>query len=56
MIESISTELEAKPRFIATGGLAAMLADEIGTIDDIAPDLTLHGLAIIHERIKAEAA
>lgn len=56
MIESISEELETKPRVIATGGLATMLADEIGSIDDIAPDLTLHGLAIIHERIKADAA
>ena len=55
MVDAISKELASKPRVIATGGLAPVLADEIGSIDDIDPALTLHGFAIIHERLQGQA-
>ena len=55
MVDSISKELERKPRVIATGGLAPVLAVEIGSIDHVDPALTLHGLAIIHQRLRGQS-
>ena len=52
MVDAISNELGNNPRVVATGGLAPALADEIESIDDIDPALTLHGLAIIHQRLQ----
>ncbi len=55
MVDAISQAIEGMPLVIATGGLARMLADEIGSIDHIDPALTLHGLAIIHKRLQGQS-
>ena len=34
---------------VATGGLASMIAEHSETIEKVEPDLTLHGLRIIHD-------
>ena len=39
------------PRVIATGGLARTIAEFSETIESVEPDLTLKGLAAIHERV-----
>ena len=50
LLESLFTELRQRPRVIATGGLADQVIEDISLIDEVAPDLTLLGLAIAHER------
>ncbi len=42
-------ELGGPARVIATGGLAATIAPQCDTIDDVDPLLTLRGLRLIHE-------
>lgn len=44
----IAEELEAKPTYIATGGLAETIAPLCETIDEVDPLLTLRGLLLIH--------
>ena len=51
MVEAIGNELGNNPCVVATGGLAPALTNEIESIDEIDPALTLHGLAIIHQRL-----
>ena len=41
----------ARPRVIATGGLAALVTPLTTTIDVVDPDLTLHGLQIAAEAL-----
>lgn len=38
-----------RPRVIATGGLAPVIVEHCRTIDEMEPDLTLHGLRILYE-------
>ncbi|MBS0517005.1 MAG: pantothenate kinase, partial [Proteobacteria bacterium] len=38
---------------IATGGLAVLFEQHTDTFDAIEPDLTLRGLAMLAERVKA---
>jgi type III pantothenate kinase len=45
----IAEELDAPPRFLATGGLAETIAPLCETIDEVDPLLTLRGLQLIHE-------
>lgn len=40
----------ARPRVIATGGMAELIAPYTEVIDEVAPLLTLEGLRLIHER------
>ncbi len=49
IVRRIAAEERIKPRVIATGGLASMIAAHSETIEKVDPDLTLHGLRIIHE-------
>lgn len=44
----IAQEMTAKPRIIATGGLAPLYAAATPSIQQVEPDLTLHGLCLIH--------
>ena len=44
MVSRITAELGAKPRVIATGGLATLIQPVSDTIEDIVDDLTLKGL------------
>jgi type III pantothenate kinase len=50
IVRRISEEEKIRPQVIATGGLAAAIAAHSETIREVDPDLTLHGLRIIHER------
>lgn len=50
IVRRISEEEKIRPRVIATGGLAAAVAAHSSTIQEVDPDLTLHGLRMIFER------
>jgi type III pantothenate kinase len=45
----LAGELEASPRFLATGGLAGTIAPLCETIDEVDPLLTLRGLRLIYD-------
>ncbi|MCG8335665.1 MAG: type III pantothenate kinase [Proteobacteria bacterium] len=44
MVQKITEELGAKPKVIATGGLATLIQPVSNTIEDVVDDLTLKGL------------
>lgn len=46
----LAEELGEDPRRIATGGLAATIAPQCETIDEVDPLLTLRGLRLVYER------
>jgi type III pantothenate kinase len=50
VIDRISKEIAAKPRVIATGGLAQLFGGGSERIEEVDPLLTLTGLYLIHER------
>jgi len=50
LIDRIARELHAKPRVIATGGLAELFGGGSERIEEVDPLLTLTGLRLIHER------
>lgn len=50
VIDRIAREIDAKPRVIATGGLAELFGGASEKIDEVDPLLTLTGLRLIHER------
>ncbi len=50
LVRRISAELGGRPKVIATGGLAPLIAPECATIDAVEPFLTLEGLRLIYER------
>jgi type III pantothenate kinase len=50
VLERIIAELQTKPRVIATGGLAHILAGSSKFIEVIDETLTLDGLRLVHER------
>lgn len=50
LVRRISEELGAKPRIIATGGLAGVIAGDLPEVDAVDPHLTLEGLRLIWER------
>jgi type III pantothenate kinase len=50
LIDRISREMGAKPRVIATGGLAELFGSGSERIEAVDPLLTLTGLLLIHER------
>lgn len=45
-------EFTERPKVIATGGLASLITPYCSTIENILPDLTLEGLAIIYKGLK----
>ena len=51
LLQRIEAELDERPRVIATGGLASLIAPEISRIDVVEADLTLEGLALLHARL-----
>lgn len=52
VLEKIIPELGAKPRVIATGGLASSVAPASRYIENVDDTLTLEGLRLVYERIK----
>jgi type III pantothenate kinase len=50
MLERMMAEMNVKPRVIATGGLAAVIAGASKFIDEVDETLTLDGLRIVYER------
>jgi len=51
MVKRISKEMGAKPKVIATGGLAVLIADVSETIESVEMSLTLNGLRIISKSL-----
>ncbi len=49
IIESIASYWGKKPKVIATGGLATLIAPKSKFISDVLPDITLDGLRLIYE-------
>jgi type III pantothenate kinase len=52
MIERTRAELGTDAQVIVTGGLAPLFADRSSLFDHFDPDLTLHGLRLIYERVE----
>lgn len=50
IVRRMEREFPKKPKVVATGGLAPLMADESETLQIINPLLTLEGLRIIYER------
>ena len=50
LIGRIKDEMNAPCKVVATGGLAAQLAENTEVVDHIDPMLTLNGLYTIHKR------
>ena len=50
IIDRIKGEVKTKPRVVATGGLAHVIAPETQSVDEIDDMLTLKGLKIIYSR------
>ena len=51
MVERMSREMKIRPKIIATGGLAPLIAKLSYTIESVDINLTLDGLKIISERV-----
>ena len=54
MVERIRREMGRELTVIATGGLAEIMAEVAETIEVVEPHLTLEGLRIIYDKMKAE--
>jgi type III pantothenate kinase len=50
MVERIKKEMNFNPKVIATGGLAVLINNVAGSIEEVCPSLTLEGLKIIGNR------
>jgi len=50
VLEKMMAELTEKPKVIATGGLAPLIAKGSTHIESVEPDLTLLGLKLVHDR------
>jgi type III pantothenate kinase len=56
IVRRIAAEEKIQPAVVATGGLASMIAAHSETIQKVDPDLTLHGLRILHEGVARPGA
>lgn len=54
IVSRMQTELSQQARVIATGGLAALIAPESRTIQEVRPYLTLEGLELLYHRTRGE--
>ena len=55
MVARFRAELGGDPKVVATGGLADVVADEVGIFDAVDPNLTLTGLRIVYEMNTVES-
>lgn len=55
IVSRMRAELGSHTRVVATGGLAELIAPETESIEDVLPDLTLDGLALIWRRLMPAA-
>jgi type III pantothenate kinase len=53
MIERTRAELGTDAQVIVTGGLSPLFAERSSLFDHFDPDLTLHGLRLIYDRVRA---
>ncbi len=53
ILKRLTNEYPEKPRIIATGGLAPTIGAYCSEIEEIIPDLTMEGLAILYRRLKS---
>jgi type III pantothenate kinase len=51
IVRRIAREMGGIPRVIATGGMAAPIGEASSVIEVVDPDLTLHGIRLVEERI-----
>lgn len=56
LVERIRSEWEPGARVVATGGLAARLAERCASVDIVDPDLTLKGIGWGHDRLHPATA
>ena len=52
IVERMKRDIQGKPRVVATGGLATLIASETDCIDVVEPLLTLKGLRLLYEKNK----
>jgi len=50
LVKRLAAEMACRPKVIATGGLAPLIAPHVPEIETVDPLLTLEGLRLIHER------
>ena len=53
IVERMKAEMEGRPKVIATGGLAALMADVARSIEHVDDDLTLEGLRLLYEQSRS---
>ena len=54
VLEKMIEEMGTKPRIIATGGLASLIATGSKFIEEVDDTLTLEGLRLINERVQGK--
>jgi type III pantothenate kinase len=54
LVTRLQTELSRKTTVIATGGLAALIAPDSRTSQEVRPDLTLEGLELLYRRTRGQ--
>lgn len=52
IVNRIKEEMTPKPKVVATGGLAELMAEVAQTIEVVEPNLTLEGLRIVYDKVK----
>jgi type III pantothenate kinase len=53
IVERMKAEMEGRPRVIATGGLATLMANVARSIEHVDDDLTLEGLRLLYEQSRS---
>jgi type III pantothenate kinase len=51
LVERLKSEIGRPVRVIATGGLATLFDKQTDLFDAVEPDLTIHGLSLLHQKV-----